>query len=170
MFPYTFEVITAITLAVIGVILALYFMVLKRKGWLRDDSQGSYYRCPNPECRKIFDKPVAITDLSGENPARLHSACPHCGFNLETVSPVRTSKKPEMAVKIPLEEPLEGIEASKVTKEKQSPPPTKSLQARPPECRHFFGYLKKIPKNTSIPDECFGCHRMVDCLYYDVSE
>ena len=170
MFPYTFETVTAITLAVIGIILVLYFVVLKRKGWLKDDSQGSYYRCPNPECRKIFEKPVAITDLSGENPTSLHSACPHCGFELGTVSPVKTSKKLEKAVKTPLEEPLEGIETSKITKEKQSSPPTKSLQARPPECRHFFGYLKKIPKNTQIPDECFGCHRMVDCLYYDVSE
>jgi len=170
MFPYAFEVVTAITLAVIGIILVLYFMVLKRKGWLTENSHGSYYRCPNPGCRKIFDKPVALTDLS-QNPARLYSACPHCGFELETVSPVRTSKKLEKAVKAPhAEKPLERVEASKVTKEKQSSPPSKSLQARPPECRHFFGYLKKIPKNTQIPDECFGCSRMVDCLYYDVSE
>jgi len=171
MFPYAFEVVTAITLAVIGIILVLYFMVLKRKGWLTENSHGSYYRCPNPECRKIFDKPVALTDLS-QNPTRLYSACPHCGFELETVSPVKTSKKLEKAAKTPLklEEPVEQVEASKITKEKQSSPPSKSLQARPPECRHFFGYLKKIPKNTSIPDECFGCPRMVDCLYYDVSE
>jgi len=172
MFPYTFEVVTAITLAVIGIILALYFIVLKRKGWLREDSQRSYYRCPNPECKKIFEKPVELTDLSGENPTRLHSACPHCGFNLETVSPVGTSKKVEKAVKTPFhpEEPPGHVEASKIIKGKQPSPPSKSLQARPPECRHFFGYLKKIPKNTQIPDECFGCPRMVDCLYYDVSE
>ena len=173
MFPYTFEIITAITLTVIGIILTLYFMVLKRKGWLKDDSHESspFYRCPNPECRKIFDKPVALTDLS-QNPTSVHSACPHCGFDLQTVSPVRTSKTFEKAVKTPLkqEEPLERVEASKITTEKQSSPPPKSLQARPPECRHFFGYLKKIPKNTPIPDECFGCLRMVDCLYYDASE
>ncbi len=171
MFPYTFEIVTAITLTVIGIILALYFIVLKRKGWLREDSQGSFYRCPNPECRKIFDKPIVLTDLS-QNSTHVRSACPHCGFDLQTVSPVGASKKLEKAVKTPLhpEEPMERVEASKITKEKQSSPPPKGVQARPPECRHFFGYLKKIPKNTPIPDECFGCLRMVDCLYYDVSE
>ena len=172
MFPYTFEVVTAITLTVIGIILALYFMVLKRKGWLKDDSHepSPFYRCPNPECRKIFDKPIVFTDLS-QNPAPAQSACPHCGFDLQEVSPVGTSKKLEKAVKtsVKQEEPPERVEASKITKEKQSSTP-KSLQARPPECRHFFGYLKKIPKNTPIPDECFGCLRMVDCLYYDASE
>jgi hypothetical protein len=171
MFPYTFEVVTAITLAVIGIILALYFMVLKRRGWLREDSHESFYRCPNPECRKVFDKPIVLTDLS-QNPTSVRSACPHCGFDLEAASLVRTSKKLEKTVKTPpnLEEPLKRVEASKITKEKQSSPTSKSLQARPPECRHFFGYLKKIPKNTSIPDECYGCPRMVDCLYYDASE
>jgi hypothetical protein len=172
-----FEVVTAITLTVIGIILTLYFIVLKRKGWLREDSQQSspFYRCPNPECRKIFNKPTVLTDLS--NNATVHSACPHCGFDLKTVSPSRISKKLK-AVETPLkpEEPMKRVEASKITTEKQSGPPTekqsgpatKSLQVRPPECRHFYGYLKKIPKNTSIPDECFGCLRMVDCLYYDV--
>jgi len=43
MFPYTFETVTAITLTVIGIILALYFIVLKRKGWLREDSHESFY-------------------------------------------------------------------------------------------------------------------------------
>jgi len=170
MTPNTFEIVTVLTVVSIGAIVLLYFIVLKRKGWLTEDSQGPYYRCPNPECKKIFDKPVVLTDLS-QNPTRLHPACPHCGFDLETVSPVRTSKKLEKAVETPLkpEEPPERIEAP-ITKEKQSSPPPKSLQARPPECRHFFGYLKKIPKNTQIPDECFGCLRMVDCLYYDVSQ
>lgn len=64
----------------------------------------------------------------------------------------------------PEEEPSEPVEAPKP----QAIPP-RSVQERPPECSHFFGYLRKIPKNTPIPDECFGCPKMVDCLYYDAA-
>jgi hypothetical protein len=189
MTPNTFEIVTVLTIASIGTIILLYFIVLKKKGWLSDDSNGSYYRCPNPECRKIFDKPVAITDLSGENPIRLHSACPHCGFDLEKASPSLVRKKAEMPSKTlrSSEESVVTVKASNpemsaestetsekpiVTKGVQKLPTAfpKSLQARPPECSHFFGYLRKIPKNTPIPDGCFSCRQMVECLSYNISE
>lgn len=32
------------------------------------------------------------------------------------------------------------------------------------DCMHQFGYLRTFPKNSPIPDECFGCERIVDCL------
>jgi hypothetical protein len=32
------------------------------------------------------------------------------------------------------------------------------------DCVHHFGYLRTFPKNSPIPDECFGCERIVDCL------
>lgn len=32
------------------------------------------------------------------------------------------------------------------------------------DCLHFFGYLHTFPKNSPIPDECFGCEKIVDCL------
>lgn len=31
-------------------------------------------------------------------------------------------------------------------------------------CVHEFGYLRTVPKNTPIPDECFGCPRILECL------
>ena len=31
-------------------------------------------------------------------------------------------------------------------------------------CPHKFGYLASLPKNTPIPDECFGCPQIVECL------
>lgn len=31
-------------------------------------------------------------------------------------------------------------------------------------CSHKFGYLMGLPKNRPIPQECFGCERIVDCL------
>lgn len=32
------------------------------------------------------------------------------------------------------------------------------------DCLHQFGYLRTLPKNTPIPDECLGCQRVVECL------
>jgi len=31
-------------------------------------------------------------------------------------------------------------------------------------CKHKFGHLKTLPKNTPIPDECFGCPQILECL------
>lgn len=191
MFPYTFEVVTALTLTVIGVILVLYFLVLKRKGWLTENSKESNkssYLCPNQECKKIFQKPIVLTDLS-QTPPRRYSACPHCGFDLETASSSAVGKKTKMTFKIP-RSPEESVVTVKTSKPEMtaestetSEKPTvaediqklptassKPLQARPPECSHFFGYLRKIPRNTSIPDECFSCPKMVECLSYSISE
>jgi hypothetical protein len=61
------------------------------------------------------------------------------------------------------EEAPEQIEAPKPKT------PSETIHARPPECSHFFGYLKGIPKNTLIPDECFRCPKMVQCIYYNAA-
>lgn len=34
-----------------------------------------------------------------------------------------------------------------------------------PECKHQFGYLRTLPRNASIPDECLGCERIVECKH-----
>jgi len=33
------------------------------------------------------------------------------------------------------------------------------------KCVHSFGYLRSLPKNTSVPDECFGCPKVMQCLF-----
>jgi len=52
--------------------------------------------------------------------------------------------------------------------------PSTSIKPRLPEekkthpnsqnCPHFFGYVRSLPKNTPIPDECLGCPWIVQCL------
>ena len=65
--------------------------------------------------------------------------------------------------------PSEPVEAPKVIEEKRVPTPSARPQLRPPNCSHFFGYLRKVPKNVAMPDECFGCPKMVECLYYNAA-
>jgi len=31
-------------------------------------------------------------------------------------------------------------------------------------CIHGFGCLRGLPKSTQVPEECYACERMVDCL------
>ncbi|RLI45471.1 hypothetical protein DRO69_05225, partial [Candidatus Bathyarchaeota archaeon] len=101
MFPYTFEAVTAITITVLGIIITLYIIVLKRKGWLKEEtSPESFYLCPNQECKKIFQKPMKLTVLS-ETPPREHFACPHCGVILPAL-PLGTQKKSKLTVETPL--------------------------------------------------------------------
>ncbi len=34
-----------------------------------------------------------------------------------------------------------------------------------PECKHRLGFLRTLPKNASIPDECLGCDRIIECKH-----
>jgi len=223
MFPYTFEAVTAITITVLSVIIAIYIVVLKKRGWLKEEPPPeSFFLCSNLKCEKIFQKPMKLTVLS-ETPPREHSACPHCGVIL-TISPSKIQKKPKLAVGTPLsqekpkitieellarenylkrseeaivpvgnqetvtsiesteipEEPTvavetpkplstEQVEASEVSKEEKLPTtPSTSIEARPQECPHYFGYLKTAPKNAAMPEPCFCCPKIMECFYSKV--
>jgi len=75
--PFQTEIITAITIILISVILTVYFSVLKKNGWI---GEASNYRCPNPQCRKIFQVPMKVKDFSTGKEVGL--ACPECGYDL----------------------------------------------------------------------------------------
>ena len=48
--------------------------------------------------------------------------------------------------------------------DKTVPPARVELTPTRKDCLHHYGYLHSLPKNTPIPDECFGCPKIVDCL------
>ena len=69
------------------------------------------------------------------------------------------------------EKPSEQTESQRIVEERQvAAAPSKHVQERPSGCRHFFGYLRNMPKNTLIPDECLGCSKIVECLYHTILE
>lgn len=67
-------------------------------------------------------------------------------------------KEPEMPSRGKLQEP----------KDPKPQPPSEpvpiSQNSGEKKCPHKFGYLRGLPKNRPIPNECFGCPRIVDCL------
>jgi len=74
------------------------------------------------------------------------------------------------------------IGGSSIQKRQETPAPTRSESRETPkpektvaptkiaatsskrDCLHQFGYLRTLPKNAPIPDECFGCQKIVECL------
>ena len=74
-------IVTAITIILIVGILAVYLSILKKNGWIGETPN---YRCPNPECQKIFQIPLKVKDFS--NKKEVHHACPECGYDLGTAS------------------------------------------------------------------------------------
>jgi hypothetical protein len=69
-------------------------------------------------------------------------------------APIRQETLPPMRSEI-REAPKQG---------KPTAPPKAELTPTRKDCIHFYGYLHSLPKNTPIPDECFGCSKIVDCL------
>ena len=55
-----------------------------------------------------------------------------------------------------------------------SPPILIHFDEKPPEkdfdCKHRLGYLRSLPRGTLIPEECEGCHRIIDCKFSLVKE
>ncbi len=44
----------------------------------------------------------------------------------------------------------------------------KSYEKKPAEetnCQHELGYLKTLPKNTPIPNECLSCRKIIECKH-----
>jgi len=33
------------------------------------------------------------------------------------------------------------------------------------ECKYQFGYLRTLPRNASIPDECLSCNQIIECKH-----
>jgi len=57
-------------------------------------------------------------------------------------------------------------EKPKITfKTKKSQANAKQPQTGFQNCAHNFGYLRSLPKNTPVPDECFGCPKVMRCLF-----
>lgn len=68
----------------------------------------------------------------------------------------------------PIETHIETAEMEEAPKPKEDEESKKSFylfgEKNFEGCSHKFAYLNGLPKNTPIPDECFGCPQIVECL------
>jgi len=64
-----------------------------------------------------------------------------------------------------LEKPTISVETKKSSEEALLTPSVETEDSA--KCTHQFGYLKKLPKDASIPDECFTCSKYIRCALED---
>lgn len=69
-------------------------------------------------------------------------------------------KKESLETEVPIEEGLE-IEIPHQERRVQESPKKETA----PECKHHFGYLRTLPRNVPIPDECLGCDKIIECKH-----
>lgn len=109
-------------------------------------------------CGKQFNKPIfAVNNSPGV--AEAYYACPAC---LSKVEIRKEEKKAESKVEAPHEPDPATIEEQ--VEAKPEPKPAPPTPAAPSVCAHYKGYLKNRPKNTPVPEECFTCTLMLDCM------
>ncbi|MGD6934352.1 MAG: hypothetical protein ACQCN5_09115 [Candidatus Bathyarchaeia archaeon] len=101
-------------------------------------------------CGKQFTKPIfAVNNSPGI--AEAYYACPSCLSKVEI-------RKEEKTAQVQEEAAPEEAKTETPAKSVSEPPVTPSV------CTHYAGYLKKRPKNTPVPEECFTCTLMLDCM------
>jgi hypothetical protein len=94
-------------------------------------------------CGKTLQKSILARVLSGGG-VQTYQACPHCLTRIHIAQAKKQDRKPE---------PLRKGSSEFETKLESSF-----------TCGHFFGYLNKRQKGTPIPEPCFVCIKMVECL------
>jgi DNA-directed RNA polymerase subunit RPC12/RpoP len=116
--------------------------------WKSDDEnrysrEAHSVRCG--ECGEEFDKPL-LAKISSAGQVQSYYACPRCLTEVSEPREQRSEKSEESPVS------LKGLkEVSAKLEENVS-------------CQHFFGYLKKRPKDSSIPEDCLTCEKMIECM------
>ena len=84
----------------------------------------------------------------------------------EEFSPLQLKIEGRLETEVPLEETPQratSFNPQKSVRENTLPVSNKTDAA--PECKHYFGYLRTLPKNISVPNECLSCDRIIKCKH-----
>lgn len=124
-----------------------------------------HYMCIR--CGKQFTKPIfAVNNSPGV--AEAYYACPACLSKVEIKKDEKKAEpKEEKAVEIQEETEQEMGQETTANEPEKGPEvkvETKPSSENPSTCCHYLGYLKNRPKNTPVPEECFTCIKMLDCM------
>lgn len=111
--------------------------------------------CNCEACGRAFGNPIELTILSSE-PLQTYKACPFCFSKVDEGSSME-----EFGKTIFPSSPQDLMGNLETPQERSPEKPETSDEAA---CPHHFGYLRKRPKNSPIPDTCLTCRRMVQCV------
>jgi hypothetical protein len=147
-FPFD-SPLTILPLAIIAAILVFYTLLLIKLNPSRKDIETT--ENDSIELKKL-EKPTTPTEISGNAIEEVTSAVQE--------EPTEASQTEVNALNVG----VEGTER-KNNKDKELKKSFFLFGERDFEgCPHKFGYLKSLRRNAPIPDECFGCPQILECL------
>lgn len=155
MFSLDLSTMNILLVATVVALFVVFVLVLMK---LNPSTETKEYRekekpvqMPNPLPQTLPPpKPLEVRTSIGKPP-------------MQTNPPVRITPVETQARQEPPTPVRSGIRETP-KQEKAAPPPRAELTPTRKDCLHHYGYLHSVPKNTPIPDECFGCPKIVDCL------
>jgi DNA-directed RNA polymerase subunit RPC12/RpoP len=109
-----------------------------------EDELGVKERSENYTCSRCgneFQKPIFAIVTSNEN-AEGYSACPRCLSKIQIVESPKEKTKESL--------PNQGDAGKSIAS----------------TCTFYAGYLKKRPKDVPVPEACFTCTEMLDCMLH----
>lgn len=104
------------------------------------------------ECGEEFNQPL-LARISSKGNTQTYYACPHC------LTRVQEPEKQQKAIE---KHDHEETHVAAPVKELKTGANKEEVEG----CQHFFGFLKKRPKDTAIPETCLICDKMIECMVH----
>jgi len=152
-FPFD-SPLTFIPLVVIAAILAVYTLLLIKLKPSKEDIETT--ENDSIELKKL-EKPTTPTETSGN---ASEEATPALQEEPTEASQTEVNQTRVNALNGDLKETRKKNNKDKELKKSFFLFGEKDFEG----CPHKFGYLKSLRKNAPIPDECFGCPQILECL------
>ena len=115
--------------------------------------------CQNPSCKKTFAFPLKTLNLQ-QNPQDPYSSCPFCLTKIELIdTPLKTEERSK-EVLLEVQPKINHGDLEKQVKNSE----------KPPTCQYHLGYLSERTSKQQIPDDCFVCKDIVECMLRKMRE
>jgi len=101
-------------------------------------------------CGKEFEQPL-LAEKTSDGQIETYYACPRC------LTKVGEAERREKAEVEELEEEEETADAE--------PETLSSKIENTSACPYYLGYLKKRQRDSPIPETCFICSKMIECVH-----
>jgi DNA-directed RNA polymerase subunit RPC12/RpoP len=112
--------------------------------------------CGYERCGRSFNIPLRLTDFSHRPHAETYSACPYCFSKVDENEHSDTKLFHSGGYEISTHDDAKNQRGG----EHKKPGKTDTVEG----CPHSMGYLKTRSKDQAIPDGCFTCPNILQCM------
>ena len=75
------------------------------------------------------------------------------------------SVEEQLETEVPLDKPRQIDPSTQQKGVREDTLPGRKKITAAPACKHQLGYLRTLPRNASVPDECLRCARIIACKH-----